>query len=73
MPMLPPRLLITLTLAAPFIPGKALRHADINVTNNIYTDFRARVRPGLGKLFADKTAPDARNPPTDHPWQAALH
>jgi hypothetical protein len=32
--------------------SKALRHADISVTNNFYTDSRARVTPGLGKLFA---------------------
>jgi integrase len=34
--------------------SKALRHADISVTNNFYTDSRARVTPGLGKLFARK-------------------
>jgi len=34
--------------------SKALRHADINVTNNFYTDSRVRVTPGLGKLFASK-------------------
>jgi integrase len=34
--------------------SKALRHADINMTNNFYTDSRARVTPGLGKLFASK-------------------
>jgi hypothetical protein len=34
--------------------SKALRHADISVTNNFYTDSRARVRPGLGKLFVSK-------------------
>ena len=34
--------------------SKALRHADISVTNNFYTDSRARVTPGLGKLFALK-------------------
>jgi integrase len=34
--------------------SKALRHADISVTNNFYTDSRARVTPGLGKLFAPK-------------------
>jgi integrase len=32
--------------------SKVLRHADISVTNNFYTDSRARVTPGLGKLFA---------------------
>jgi len=31
--------------------SKALRHADISVTNNFYTDSRAQVTPGLGKLF----------------------
>jgi hypothetical protein len=31
--------------------SKALRHADINVTNNFYTDSKIRVTPGLGKLF----------------------
>jgi hypothetical protein len=31
--------------------SKALRRADISVTNNFYTDSRARVTPGLGKLF----------------------
>jgi integrase len=40
--------------------SKALRHADINVTNNFYTDSRARVTPGLGKLFAGKRAPEAK-------------
>jgi integrase len=35
--------------------SKALRHADISVTNNFYTDSRARVTPGLGKLFSTKT------------------
>jgi integrase len=34
--------------------SKALRHADISVTNNFYTDSRARITPGLGKLFASK-------------------
>jgi integrase len=34
--------------------SKALRHADISVTNNFYTDSRARVMPGLGKLFSSK-------------------
>jgi len=34
--------------------SKALRHADISVTNNFYTDSRARVTPGLGKLFTLK-------------------
>ena len=34
--------------------SKALRHADINVTNNFYTDSRVRVTPGLGKLFGPK-------------------
>jgi integrase len=34
--------------------SKALRHADISVTNNFYTDSRARVTPGLGKLFATR-------------------
>ncbi len=34
--------------------SKALRHADINVTNNYYTDSRVRVTPGLGKLFGVK-------------------
>jgi integrase len=32
--------------------SKALRHADISVTNNFYTDSRSRVTLGLGKLFA---------------------
>jgi integrase len=35
--------------------SKALRHADINVTNNFYTDSRVRVTPGLGKLFGSET------------------
>ena len=35
--------------------SKALRHADISVTNNFYTDSRARVTPGLGKLFNPKS------------------
>jgi integrase len=34
--------------------SKALRHADISVTNNFYTDSRARVTPRLGKLFISK-------------------
>jgi hypothetical protein len=34
--------------------SKALRHADIRVTNNFYTDSRARITPGLEKLFASK-------------------
>lgn len=34
--------------------SKALRHADISVTNNLYTDSRVRVTPGLGRLFAPK-------------------
>jgi integrase len=34
--------------------SKALRHADIGVTNNFYTDSRARVTRGLGKLFVSK-------------------
>ena len=37
--------------------SKALRHADISVTNNFYTDSRVRVTPGLGKLFGRKTKP----------------
>jgi integrase len=40
--------------------SKALRHADINVTNNFYTDSRVRVTSGLGKLFARKAGPDAQ-------------
>jgi integrase len=32
--------------------SKALRHADITLTNNFYTDSRIRVTPGLGRLFA---------------------
>ena len=39
--------------------SKALRHADISVTNNFYTDSRARVTPGLGKLFARKKPANA--------------
>jgi integrase len=35
--------------------SKALRHADISVTNNFYTDSRVRVTPGLGKLFSAKS------------------
>jgi hypothetical protein len=31
--------------------SKALRHADITLTNNFYTDSRIRVTPGLGQLF----------------------
>jgi integrase len=34
--------------------SKALRHADISVTNNFYSGSRVRVTPGLGKLFASK-------------------
>jgi integrase len=30
--------------------SKALRHADINVTNNFYTDSRVRVTPGIGEI-----------------------
>jgi integrase len=40
--------------------SKALRHADINVTNNFYTDSRVRVTPGLGKLLAGKRAPEGK-------------
>jgi hypothetical protein len=35
--------------------SKALRHPDISVTNNFYTDSRARVTPRFGKLFGTKT------------------
>jgi integrase len=38
--------------------SKALRHADITLTNNFYTDSRIRVTPGLGRLFARKALPD---------------
>ena len=38
--------------------SKALRHADITLTNNFYTDSRIRVTPGLGRLFARKAPPD---------------
>lgn len=41
--------------------SKALRHADITLTNNFYTDSRIRVRPGLGQLFSRKAPPEARN------------
>jgi integrase len=34
--------------------SKALRHADITLTNNFYTDSRIRVTPGLGQLFRPK-------------------
>jgi integrase len=37
--------------------SKALRHADITLTNNFYTDSRIRVTPGLGQLFARKARP----------------
>jgi integrase len=40
--------------------SKALRHADINVTNNFYTDSRIRVTPGLGKLFSSKKSGKSR-------------
>jgi integrase len=40
--------------------SKALRHADISVTNNFYTDSRVRVTPGLGKLFRRKTKPGTK-------------
>jgi integrase len=36
--------------------SKALRHADITLTNNFYADSRIRVTPGLGRLF--KSPPD---------------
>lgn len=38
--------------------SKALRHADINVTNNFYTDSRGQVTPGLAKLFGGKAPPE---------------
>jgi integrase len=37
--------------------SKALRHADITLTNNFYTDSRIRVTPGLGQLFKPKAPP----------------
>jgi integrase len=43
--------------------SKALRHADISVTNNFYTDSRARVTPKLGSLFAlKKSGKSSRRP-----------
>jgi integrase len=33
--------------------SRALRHADIRVTNEYYTDSRARVTPGMGHLLED--------------------
>jgi integrase len=34
--------------------SRALRHADIRVTNEFYTDSRARVTPGIGYLLKDE-------------------
>jgi len=39
--------------------SKALRHADISVTNKFYADSRPRVTPGLGKLFTRKKSAKA--------------
>jgi integrase len=33
--------------------SRALRHADIRVTSEFYTDSRARVTPGMGRLLKD--------------------
>jgi integrase len=41
--------------------SRALRHADINVTNNYYTDSRIRVTPGLGKMFAARKKPQKKS------------
>jgi integrase len=38
--------------------SRALRHADIRVTNEYYTDSRARVTPGMGHLLKDDEAGD---------------
>jgi Phage integrase family len=35
--------------------SRALRHADIRVTNEYYTDSRKRVTPGMGHLLKDQT------------------
>jgi integrase len=35
--------------------SKALRHADISVANNFHIDSKARVTPGLRKLFSTET------------------
>src|SRR5258707_548066 len=38
--------------------SRALRHADIRVTNEYYTDSRARVTPGMGHLLKDDDSRD---------------
>jgi integrase len=38
--------------------SKALRHADITLTSNYYTDSRIRVTSGLGRLFPREAPPD---------------
>ena len=38
--------------------SKALRHADISLTDKFHTDSRVRVTPGLGQLFTLKASPD---------------
>ncbi len=38
--------------------SRALRHADIRVTNEYYTDSRARVTPGMGHLLKDDEPDD---------------
>jgi integrase len=42
--------------------SRALRHADIRVTNEYYTDSRARVTPGMGHLLKDDESGDGDKP-----------
>jgi hypothetical protein len=42
--------------------SRALRHADIRVTNEYYTDSRARVTPGMGHLLKEDKPGDGDEP-----------
>jgi integrase len=42
--------------------SRALRHADIRMTNEYYTDSRARVTPGMGHLLKDDDSRDGDEP-----------
>jgi integrase len=42
--------------------SRALRHADIRVTNEYYTDSRARVTPGMGQLLKEDKPGDGDEP-----------
>jgi len=49
--------------------SRALRHADIRVTNEYYTDSRARVTPGMGHLLKDEKPDDKITDITAAPTQ----